>query len=424
MNGNILKMSWRNIWRNKRRTFLTVLAVAVGVMVIIFGQSYITGIINSTTETMIKTQNGHVRIAHSEYLRLERIMPKEFLIESLLQIKEKITKIEGVKSVQEIIKFGILLSHGEKSEAGLAIGVNPEIAREDMDLAQMVSEGEYFRPGSLELMIGKKLAETIGVKINEELLLVTTDINYSTYALPFKVVGLIESGYANIDKHLVYIPFGKAQEMVAYENSCQEILIYLNNGDKAEQVGEKVRSILDQVNPGHSLKVIPWPESDFATQMVPYVEDMYDKILGIVMLIAGLVILNTMLMAVMERYHEIGVIKAMGFKNREIFSMIFTEAFFIGAIGSFIGSVIGGTLAAILEKTGIDVTTMMGGDIMDKMDIPIPIYGRVLYTDLTFEIVASAFIFGIVMALIAVIYPAIKSARMSPVEAFRSQLKV
>ena len=90
MNGNILKMSWRNIWRNKRRTFLTVLAVAVGVMVIIFGKSYITGIINSTSETMIKTQSGHIRIAHSEYLRLERIMPKEFFIESLSDIKEKI----------------------------------------------------------------------------------------------------------------------------------------------------------------------------------------------------------------------------------------------------------------------------------------------------------------------------------------------
>jgi len=424
MNGNILKMSWRNIWRNKRRTFLTVLAVAVGVMVIIFGQSYITGIINSTSEAMIKTQNGHIRIAHSEYLRLERIMPKEFLIDSLQQIKSEITKIEEVKSIQEMIKFGVMLNHGEKTEAGLAIGVNPEIARDDMDLAQMVVEGEYFHPGSLELMIGKKLAKTIGVKVNEELLLVTTDINYSTYALPFKVVGLIESGYANIDKHLVYIPFGKAQEMVAYDNSCQEILIYLNDGKMAASIGQKVRSILDQVNPGHSLRVISWPESDFATQMIPYVEDMYDKILGLVMLIAGLVILNTMLMAVMERYHEIGVIKAMGFKNREIFSVIFTEAFFIGTIGSFIGSAIGGTLAAMLEKTGIDVTKMMGGDLMDKIDIPIPIYGRVIYTDLTLEILVSAFVFGIVMALVACIYPAIKSARMSPVEAFRSQLKV
>jgi putative ABC transport system permease protein len=423
MSRNILKMSWRNIWRNKRRTFLTILAIAVGVMVIIFGKSYITGVLNSSSETIIKTQSGHIRIAHSEYLRLERIMPKEFYIDKLKQIKHQISGLEEVASIQEVIKFGVMLNRGDKTEAGLAMGLNPDVAKSEMDLGKMVVEGEYFRAGSLDLMIGKKLAETLGVGINEELLLVTTDINYSTYALPFKVVGLIESGYPNIDKHMVYIPFTKAQEMLAYDNACQEVLIYLKDGLKAQPVGERVRSIVDQVKPGHSLKIIPWPDSDFASQMVPYIEDIYDKILGLVMLIAALVILNTLLMAVMERYHEIGVMKAMGFKNREVFAMIAAEAFYIGAIGSFVGSTIGGGLAAMLEKTGIDVTKMMG-NIMDKIEIPIPLYGRYIYTDLTAEILISSFIFGIVMALIAVIYPAIKSARMSPVEAFRAQLNV
>lgn len=423
MSRNILKMSWRNIWRNKRRTFLTILAIAVGVMVIIFGKSYITGILNSSSETIIKTQSGHIRIAHSEYLRLERIMPKEFYIDRLTQLKRDITRLEEVTSIQEVIKFGVMLNRGDKTEAGLAMGLDPDVAKSEMDLGKMVAEGEYFRPGSLDLMIGKKLAETLGVGINEELLLVTTDINYSTYALPFKVVALIESGYPNIDKHMVYIPFAKAQEMLAYDNACQEVLIYLKDSQTARLVGDKVRAIVEKIKPGNSLRVIPWPDSDFASQMVPYIEDIYDKILGLVMIIAALVILNTLLMAVMERYHEIGVMKAMGFKNREVFAMIAAEAFYIGAIGSFVGSIIGGSLAAMLEKTGIDVTKMMG-NIMDKIEIPIPLYGRYIYTDLTAEILISSFIFGIVMALIAVIYPAIKSARMSPVEAFRAHLNV
>ena len=139
--------------------------------------------------------------------------------------------------------------------------------------------------------------------------------------------------------------------------------------------------------------------------------------------IVALVILNTMLMAVMERYHEIGVIKALGFKNREVFSMILVEALYIGTIGSVIGGIFGGALSTYLEKTGIDVTQLTGG-LMEKIDLPVPYLGKVIYLDLTLSILIGSLIFGIFAALVAVLYPAIKSSRMQPVEAFRSELKV
>jgi ABC-type antimicrobial peptide transport system permease subunit len=142
------------------------------------------------------------------------------------------------------------------------------------------------------------------------------------------------------------------------------------------------------------------------------------------MIIVGLVILNTMLMTVMERYHEIGVIKALGFKNREVFLMILVEAFYIGVIGAIIGGALGGPLSAWLETTGIDMVKMMGEGVLEQFDIPIPIFSRVFYPDFTFSILINSVIFGIMVALIAVLYPAIKSVRMSPVEAFRSELKV
>ena len=103
--------------------------------------------------------------------------------------------------------------------------------------------------------------------------------------------------------------------------------------------------------------------------------------------------------------------------------MILIEAFYLGAIGSVIGGILGGTLSAVLEKTGIDFGKMTGG-IMEKIDVPIPFFGKMLYPDFTFEILVSSILFGIMIALIAVLYPAFRSARMSPVEAFRSELKV
>lgn len=424
MFGNIFKFGWRNLKRNKRRTALTLIAIAVGVMSLIFAQSYIKGIINNASETTIKTMSGHVRIAHEEYLRLERIFPKEYLVRDFNQLLNADSGIEGIETVDQRIKFNVLLSHGDVTEVGVAIGIEPAAADKTMELSKAIVDGQYFGVSEkgLDLVIGKKLAEKLGVTVNDELLLVTTDINYSTYALPFKVAGIFETGFGGMDKHTLYVPLKKAQEMLDCGDAVHEILIFLKDPGMSWTVSEKIDQILSKNDPGHHIRVIPWQKNDLI-ESLPTLMAMFDKITMIIMFIVALVILNTMLMSVMERYHEIGVIKALGFKNKEVFSMIIVEAFYLGAIGSVIGGIFGGTFSAILEKVGIDMTSLTGGFI-DKIDLPIPFVGRILYPDLTFANLVGSMVFGTVVALIAVLYPAFKSARMQPVEAFRSELKV
>lgn len=419
---NILRLSWRNIWRNKRRTFFTLLAIAVGVMSVIFAKSYITGILNYSVDIMIKSRSGHVRIAHSEYLRLERIMPKEYMVTGINRLQEQITGLPGVDLLRAEIKFNVMLNHGDATEIGLAVGIEPEKMDRSMELSKTVVSGNYFGGSGLELVMGKKLAEKLKVSVGDELLLVTSDINYSTYALPFKIAGIFDTGFSYFDKHMLYIPIEKAREMLDCKDSAHEVLIFLKNPAQSRDIVEKIKNILKPQDPQSAVQVIPWQEDDMIGSL-PVIKSMYGKIMGIVMLIVALVILNTMLMSVMERYHEIGVIKAMGFKNRETFSMILIEAFYLGAIGSAIGGVLGGALSAFVEKTGIDFNKMSGG-IMEKIDIPVPFFGKILYPDFTLETLISSIIFGIVIALAAVLYPAFKSAKMSPVEAFRSELKV
>jgi ABC-type lipoprotein release transport system permease subunit len=419
---NILKLSWRNIWRNKRRTFFTLLAIAVGVISIIFAKSYITGILNYSVDIMIKSQSGHVRIAHSEYLRFERIFPKEYLVPGMNRLQKEIAALPGIDSLRAQIKFNVLLSHEGSTEIGLAVGIEPEKMDKSMELSKTVVSGNYFGGSGLELVMGKKLAEKLKVSVGDELLLVTSDINYSTYALPFKIAGIFETGYSYFDKHILYIPIEKAREMLNCKDSAHEVLVFLKNPKQSRDIVEKIKNILTPQDPQGVIRVIPWQEDDMIGSL-PIIKSIYGKIMGIVMLIVTLVILNTMLMSVMERYHEIGVIKAMGFKNSETFFMILIEAFYLGTIGSVIGGILGGSLSAFLEKTGIDFSKMSGG-IMEKIDIPVPFFGKILYPDFTLEILINSIIFGIVIALIAVLYPAFKSAKMLPVEAFRSELKV
>jgi putative ABC transport system permease protein len=424
MTGNIFRLSWRNIWRNKRRTYLTLLAIAFGVTAVIFARSYISGIVNNASEAIVKTQCGHIKIAHKEFLRLERIMPREYLVTGLDRIRDSLSRMGEVELIDARIKFNVLLNREDVNEAALAVGIQPEIADKNMDLSRSIVAGQYFGDSALSLIIGRELADKLKVGVGDELLLVTTDINYSTYALPFRIAGMFETGYAHMDRHFLFIPLPKAQEMLDCGPAAHEILVFLKDPGAAEAVAARVEKELSLQRPGHRLAVIPWNRNEIIESSLPMMENIYGKIMAIIMFIVALVILNTMLMAVMERYHEIGVLKALGFKNREVFSIILAEAAYLGVIGSLIGGMVGGALSAFVEKTGINMVKWMGEDIWKQVEVPIPFFGQVLYPDFSLAILAGSIVYGIAVALIAVLYPAVKSARMLPVEAFRSELKV
>jgi putative ABC transport system permease protein len=424
MMGHIFRLGWRNIWRNKRRTYLTLLAIAFGVTAVIFARSYIAGIVNNASEAIVKTQCGHLKIAHEEFLRLERIMPREHLVTGLDRLRDTLSRMDEVELIDARIKFNVLLNRQDINEAALAVGIQPEIADKNMDLSRSIVAGQYFGDSALSLIIGRELADKLKVGIGDELLLVTTDINYSTYALPFRIAGMFETGYAHMDRHFLFIPLPKAQEMLDCGAAAHEILVFLKDPGAAEAVAARVKKELSRQRPGHQLAVIPWNRNEMIESSLPMMENIYGKIMAIIMFIVALVILNTMLMAVMERYHEIGVFKALGFKNREVFAIILAEAAYLGVIGSLIGGMVGGALSAFVEKTGINMVKWMGEAVWKQVEVPIPFFGRVLYPDFSLAILVGAIVYGIVVALVAVLYPALKSARMLPVEAFRSELKV
>ncbi len=421
---NIFKFAWRNIWRNKRRTIITFLAVTVGVMTLIFMRSYINGLMNNATETMLKFDIGHIKIVHKEYLRLKRIMPREYLVPDLEKLKTVIAEFPEVTMVDPRLRFNVLLNHEQNNEIGIAVGIEPALVDENIKLSERIIAGRYLEGTGQHIIVGKKLADRLNAGVGDELLLVTTDINYSSYALPFRIAGIFETGYAYMDKYLIFIPIGQAQTMLDCGNSAHEVLLFIKDPSRAEPLAEKIHSVLNKRNFSSEIAVIPWQKDELLADLLPMMKEIWGGIMVIIMFIVGLVILNTMLMTVMERYHEIGVMKALGFKNSEVFFMILTEAFYIGFLGSVIGGAFGSPLSVWLEKTGIDLVKMLGQGMLDKFDIPIPMISTVIYPDFTLSILIGSVVFGIIVALIAVLYPALKSLRMSPVEAFRSELKV
>ncbi len=412
-----IKLAWRNIWRNWRRTILTSLAVAFGMISIIFSYSYIKGVSESIYRTLIETELGHVKIVSREFLRLERVMPKDQLVYNAQSIEDGISSLPGISTMTERIKFRLILSSEEENEPGLGIGINPEQEKNLFDLRQHLIQGSYFQESSAGMLIGDGLAQKLGVGIGDELLAVTTDINYSTYALTFTVVGIFKTGFTFMDKNFIYIPIEKAQEMLDCYGAVHEILLLLENPETAREISSEILTFLEENGLENTITAVPWLDSFFIIYL-PFANIAVSSILLIIMVISALVILNTMLMAVVERTHEIGIIKSMGMRNGGVVALILVEATYIGLLGVFIGGLIGSGLSLLAQNTGLNFTRMM-----EKMEFEFAFFSPIIYPKFTLGILLGAAVFCLATTLFAAIYPARKASRMEPVEALRTSMK-
>ncbi len=412
-----IKLAWRNIWRNWRRTILTSLAVAFGMISIIFTYSYIEGVSESVYRTLIETELGHVKIVSREFLRLERVMPKEQLVYNAQSIEDGISSLPGISSMTERIKFRLILSSEDENEPALGVGIDPEQEKNLFDLRKYLIQGSYFQGASAEMLIGEGLAKKLGVGLGHELLAVTTDINYSTYALSFRVTGIFKTGFTYMDKNFIYIPMAKAQEMLDCHGAAHEILLLLEDAEKATEISSEILTFLERNGRAETLTAVPWQDNFFLTYL-PFATVAMGSILLVIMLIAALVILNTMLMAVVERTHEIGIIKSMGMRNGGVVALILVEATYIGLLGVFIGGLIGSGLSLLAQNTGLNFTRMM-----EKMEFEIAFFSPIIYPKFTLGILAGAAIFCLATTLFAAIYPARKASQMEPVDALRSSMK-
>jgi len=415
---SISGLAWRNVRRNRRRTILTTTAIAFSTIFLIFAQSYFGGMQESFYKNLIRYEIGHVKISAREFLRLQRILPKQHLVHNNKILEANIKNLIECRSVTSRIKFHLILSHKDKNEPCRGIGIDTEMEKQFLNMEDHIVKGRYLDPSAGEIILGEDLADKLGVGPGGEVLAVTTDINYSTYALTFRVAGIFKTGFSVIDKKYFYIPIKQAQELLDCKGAAHEILILMNDFSRADKASARIDNFFKNKGLDSELTAVSWQDHFMVKTYLPFAQNFIFTLLFIIMIISALVISNTMLMAVMERTHEIGIIKSMGMRDKKIIWMILAESFFIGLIGIGIGGFLGSAISLIFQRTGLDLSP-----ILDKMDLPLPLMSPVLYPKFTITILFFSTVFAMITAVFAAVYPALKASRLAPAEALKSDLK-
>jgi len=417
----ILKMAFRNVGRNKRRTMLSASAISIAVMMVLFMRGYIGGVTDSMFDSLVKIQTGHIKIMHSEYHDKEDMMPLEYMVDGFdgagyKQLIPLLKNVEGVKIVAPRIKFGVLLSFQEKSRMAMGIGIDPQQEDAVSSLSKTMVEGQYLGDDSdlRSMIIGGGLADKLGIKLGDKLTIVARTAYDSMKGMTFKVTGVFRYGISSLDSKLFYVPIGAAARLLEMGDGASELIVMVGNSEDAEKIADEIKSKIQNEDKSAPLyAIIPWQKQEGLLDMFKIGISMYRYFYIGLLILASTVIINTTMMVIYERTKEIGTVGALGMTGGQIVLLFAVEAMIVSAIGSFIGTIVGGGLALFFSIKGINLNALSGGSMdMVVTDIIYPHFGPYL--------LIWSFLFGVIVASAIACIPARRAAKIEPVEALRS----
>jgi len=424
----LLQLATRNVLRNARRSALTAITVLLGCALLTIGLSWVTGIHGSFIDAGVRA-NGHVRLVSDAYAQREQLAPLYENIPDTAELIVQLSEVEDVEHAFPRIQMGVAASVGgdEIGEVfGLLVGAPTEYYDQILDLRPRVIEGTFFTEDGAaeEALIGRSLAANMEAKVGDEAIFLGQTQDGSISPIKVTVAGIVDTGNGLFDKQ-VYVSLEKARWMADIPDGSVEILVFGADSDISTTLVQRIEPMLAQLaetggvldidgNQG-TLSMSAWDTRAPFSTIIATARIIIGIISTIIVFITALGVLNTMLMSVLERTAEIGVLRALGMKVWGVVLMFVLEAITISAIGGFVGTVIGSVVSILMEAHGVD----LGGAASNLPDT-IPT-NRILYPDWSWDLAGASFALGIIMAFIGSASPALRAARVQPVTAMRNR---
>lgn len=397
----LIKLGWRNLWRNYRRTIIILAAISLGVWAMIFMTALMRGMVDQMVKTGTETFVGHVQIHHADY----RSDPS--IVNSIAPPSEELKQaLDTARAWTTRVRVPAVISSERESRGITLMGIDPEREAPLSFIASSIAAGNYLEsPDDDGLIIGKKLAEELDTELGKRVVLMSQDPENNIVDRGFRITGIYDTALSATEELYVFIGVDAARKFLAMDGLISEI----------EAVGDDFRKIDDLYQSINSaapdtVEVLPWYRLDAYLGSMLNVMDGFVLVWMVIIFVAlSFGLINTLFMAVFERVREIGLMLALGMRPVDILSQILIEALFLLALGLAIGTGAAWLMIKPLES-GIDVSIVAEG--MEMMGS-----AAVLYPTLESKDIVMANIVVIVLGLLASLFPAWVASRYKPVDA-------
>lgn len=402
-----LQLAARNVLRNTRRSAITVAAIAIGMATLIFTWAFIDGVNDQMIENSTRYLSGHLQIHKRGYhddQALDQALPHA------RAAIESVRALPGVAAVAQRLQASALASLGDKSRGVVVLGVDPAAEREVTTLAQTVEQGEFLKPGDTQgIVLGARIAEALGAAVGSDVVLVGQGVDGSIAAGRYRLRGIFRTRMDMLDGVYVLLPMAAAQELYTTGDAATTVVARMTHRGQVDAAVERLREGL-----GAQYEVLAWQTLlPSVVQSVAFHEVTGYVLLLVLFLVVAVGIANTVLMAVMERTREFGVMMALGTGRAQLTRQVFYEASLLGLAGLALGTAVGWALTGYYASTGMDFGRYVRA--METMQGLTATVYPLLRPDR--GLVEAALVFA--TAIGAALYPAWRVARLAPVEAIR-----
>ncbi len=402
----ILKIAWRNIWRSITRSLVVIGAIVIGIWSIIFLVGMVNGLVESYIDNAIKNEVSHIKIHHPDFVKDKETT---YYIPDIASVKEAVDTIMGVKAVSYKTIINAMIGSSHSSRGISTIGVMPKDETMVSGVSDHIVDGEYLADAKKnQILISKRLAEKLKVRLRSKVVLTFQDLENEITMGAFRVVGLFDTGNNMYDESVVFVRQKDINRLIGITNSGHEVAILLDDLATMESVQSSITKLFPDLLVRNYKEV--QPELALFQSQIKMAGVIY-MVIFMLALVFG--IINTMMMAVLERVRELGMLMSVGMNKVRVFFMIVVETLLLALIAAPIGLLLGYMTTSYFHRTGINLF-FYSEEGMKQFGMDKFIYPNV-YTDTYMQLVIAVSL----TALLGSLYPAWKAINLRPVEAIR-----